>query len=400
MKKIRDMKALARETLLDKYGTVIGAYFLSGVITAVSVFITVLCIAAALANTGRFEPLARRLIPSFKAIPALSVVCSVLFTAFVIFTVILVCWLRFGRKKLLLNICRGEKYGCSDIFYAFKAGAHPWRIIGVQLAGAFFVFVNNLIPLIVLLAARVSGFNVNQPDTKSPWYIAIIAVNVLTTLWMAWLSLGFTFADTVILDRPETGVLEALRESLRVTALKKIKLLWMVSFSFIFWYILISISKLAALWVLPYIETTLMIFYLCARGEEFVIPANRPAAPEAEKTPDGQMSKETAPEAPAAAEEPFGAEESAETPEPAAAGNAPQEAAVSAGIPAYYAKKETDEVLIDAETEAEDGTAPKDGIVVSEVSGEETDKAVQETEPAANTAGALPEEVIISEDEV
>lgn len=143
-----------------------------------------------------------------------------------------------------------------------------------------------------------------------------------------------------------------------------------------------------------------MIFYLCARGEEFVIPANRPAAPEAEKTPDGQMSKETAPEAPAAAEEPFGAEESAETSEPAAAGNAPQEAAVSAGIPAYYAKKETDEVLIDAETEAEDGTAPKDGTVVSEVSGEETDKAVQETEPAANTAGALPEEVIISEDEV
>ncbi|MCQ2401500.1 MAG: DUF975 family protein [Lachnospiraceae bacterium] len=370
MKKIRDMKALARESLLDKYGTVIGAYFLSGVLVSISALLAVFNIVAALANTRRFEPVAQKFIPSFKAVPALSVVGAVFFTAFLVFTVILSYWLRFGRKKLLLNICRGEKYGCSDIFYAFKGGTHPWRVIGVNIVGTIFVNVNFLIPTFLSWAAKVSGYDEKNPDPQSPWFIAILVVNIITLLWVIWLSIGFTFADTVILDKPDTGVLEALKESLHITRFKKLKLFWMVTFSFIFWYLLMWLCRIASLWVLPYIETTMVVFYLCAMGEEFVIPANRPAT-----------ADQTVPEAPT--------------------GTAPVAAAteeVPETAPAAYVAEEVPETAPEApvaETAAEPATAePVPAIGETPAASEEDKATLAETETVAETVPeALEEEI-------
>lgn len=414
MKKIRDMKALARESLLGKYGTVIGAYFLSGVLIFLSSILTVLSIVFALANTRGLGRYVKQVIPSFNAVPALSVFLAAAFAALLVFTIILGCWLKFGRTKLLLNICRGEKYGCSDIFYAFKSGTHPWRVIGIYILETVFVNAAFLIPFIVTLAAKVSGYNVNEPDPGGPWGIAIIAVNVLTVFWALWLSLGFTFADTVILDRPGTGVLEALKESLRITRFKKIRLFWLMTFSFIFWYILISISKLASLWVLPYIETTLVIFYLCARGEEFVIPANRPE----EATVHNTEETGTAPAAPAPQENTAeavsgpaaenvsesGPAVSDRTEQPSASA-APQ-ASAAAGVMKPETAFEKTEISPEtpASEQAEPAAAVRNEAAAPVASAETVRKAeTEDMQPSGTGAviGDKPEEgIVITEDEV
>lgn len=303
MKKTGDMKALARETLLGKYKTVIGACLLSGITVFLSGLPALFCILAAFANTERFEPAVRKLIPSFQKSPALSVIFAVLFTAFSLLTFILACFMRIGRQKLLLNICRGEKYGCSDIFYAFRRGSHPWRIIGVDIVTLMFVNAAYIIPAVLSLAARACGHDQREPVLSDPWGIAVFAVNILALLLSFWLSLGFAFAATVIIDRPEARIMEALKASLRITKHRKLKLCWLISVSFIFWYLLVWTVKIASLWVLPYIEATVIIFYLCARGEEFAIPANRPkTVPSAEPAEKAEASEEEVPAEEAAPE--------------------------------------------------------------------------------------------------
>lgn len=424
MKKIRDMKALARQSLLGKYGTVIGAYFLSGALIGLSALLAVFSIVAAFANTGRFEPVAQKVIPSFKAVPALSVVFAVLFTAFILFTVILTIWLRFGREKLLLNICRGEKYGCSDIFYAFKGGTHPWRVVVVRLLGSFFIEVNYLIPAILMWAAKVSGYDRKNPDTQSPWFIAIIIVNVLVAIWTIWLSIGFTFSETVIIDRPDTGVFEALKASLNVTKFKKLKLFWMVTFSFIFWYFAVWLVKIASLWVLPYVETTVIIFYLCARGEEFVIPANKPKAdapeeaseaepsadePAKKESEDAEPTKEEVSAAPVNEPVPDSFEEAPET------GEEQKEAfeTFSEGGVLREGPQGEEEILISDYEEAPESAAPMEtevplevvepvaiGDAAAPVNEPDTEDAVPVDEPVPVSLEEAAEEIIITEDEV
>ena len=396
MKKIRDMKALARETLIGRYGTVIGAYFLSGLMIFLSGLLALFCLLTAFANTDRFEPMIRKTIPSFQRNPALSVICAVLFAVSAVFTFILSCWLRFGRQKLLLNICRGEKYGCSDIFYAFKRGSHPWKVIGVSLLTLIFVEAANLIPAALSLAAGAFGYDRGNQDPVSPWGIAIFAANILALLLSLWLSMGFTFAETVIIDRPEAGVFEAIRNSLRITKHRKLKLFWMVILSFFFWYLLICIVKIASLWVLPYVEASVIIFYLCARGEEFVIPANRPETGSVPETEEVPVEKTEVPkEAPA--------EE-----------NVPEEASVFEGLDALEKEaavweNEDPGIRVPAIPFKEDTMKGEETIVIDEEpvseETEEVSEPVTVREPVPeNVPEEIPEingeEIIIMEDEV
>lgn len=265
--KIRNMKAYAREVLLHRYGIVIGTWILSGIIVAVSGILTLVSIGFALANTERFAEMIQKQNPGFVRIPALSVVFSVVFTALLLFTAVLAIWVDIGRKKIILRICRREETRVTDLFYAFKRGSRPLRIVALSIVQYVLVEINLLIPLLLSKIAGLCGHSV--PDTydfSTPWGIAVSAANILVLLWMFWLSAGFMFSETALIDHPSLRVTEALRESLRITRWKKLKLLWML-FSFIFWVLLMELAPVARLWVSPYIEASIVAFYLSAKGE-------------------------------------------------------------------------------------------------------------------------------------
>lgn len=297
MLRIKDIKAYARETLLGKYRTAIGAYFLSGLMTGLCILLTLVSLSLCLSNTRRFESDVQHLIPSWKAVPALSVVFLFVFIVLIVFTLIFVFWAKIGRQKLILNICRGQSYKVSDIFYAFRAGSHPFKIIGLLILQQIFVRLPGILPFLLKAAAKVSGYRETSFEqmVHNPWGIAILVVSFLTSIFMIYLSIGFVFGETILIDRPETDVMDALKESLHLMRWKKLKFIWML-ITFIFWAILMSLVPIAGLWVSPFIEAAIVIFYLSARGEKYAVPAIR----EAEIAASWETEEEKAEETPAA----------------------------------------------------------------------------------------------------
>ncbi|MDO4488411.1 MAG: DUF975 family protein [Eubacteriales bacterium] len=295
MLKIRQIKGLARETLLPNYGTVFAAYLLS-FMTEFIVFMLAmfsLLIAAFNVDSGfvlNNMGLDLRVIQQgYRPIPEVGIAGVVIYVLLAVFAIVLSVWLSISRRKIILRLCLGEKTNSSDIFYAFMPGSHPWKVIFTYVMGDILVMLNLLIPGLLYMAAVATGYNYVTAYIGEPWSIALIAVAALTLLWMVYLKFAFSFAGIIMVDRPSVGIFGALKESFKITAFKKIKYIWFRYFSFLFWAPVLAISRLSALWVLPYFEAALMVFYISLRKEEHLIPAYRAMNG---KTPDGPVERE------------------------------------------------------------------------------------------------------------
>ncbi|MBQ7174111.1 MAG: DUF975 family protein [Lachnospiraceae bacterium] len=288
MMKVREIKALARETLIGRYGTLIIAGILSALLILLSAAIALAGLAAAVNWSGILAGPdgqgVRITAPGIDATINSPVQASVplmaagvmVFTLFLILTVILVIWLGIGKRKLMLNICRGDKYGIGDIFYGFSAEAHPFRVILTSIAR---FLIHNLVGLIALGILAGIQYASAHSAAATPQQFRIILYVALAVLILIQLNvdLGFAFAELSIIDRPETRIGAALGHSRAVTKGRKIKLIWMMTFSFIFWILLMSICRFTALWIVPYIRAAFTVLYLDGDGSAWQIPANRPS---------------------------------------------------------------------------------------------------------------------------
>jgi len=304
MLKVREVKALARQTLIGRYTTLI----LAGIVAAVLVFLSSAAMfggfAAALNWSGALagpdgngysiiQPGINLHIYS-DAAPSMPLMIAgvVVFTIFLIITLILLIWFSIGKRKLMLNICRGDRYGVGDLFYGFSAEAHPFRVIFASIAR---FLIHNLVGLIALgLFLGSSRILRDMPDASyelKKWLPIVILV--IMALIQLNIDIGYTFAELSIIDRPETRVGEALKHSREVTKGRKLKLIWMALFSFIFWYLLISVCRFTALWILPYIRAAYTVLYLDGDGSAWQLPPNRPSY-KASQYPQKPEVKETA----------------------------------------------------------------------------------------------------------
>ena len=97
-----------------------------------------------------------------------------------------------------------------------------------------------------------------------------ITVGVLVMLWSLLLivpgiiaAYRYSMATFLLLDHPEYGVMDCIRESKRITAGHKGEL-FMLDLSFLGWYLLTSapyVGYLASIWVAPYIGLTRTLYY-------------------------------------------------------------------------------------------------------------------------------------------
>ena len=304
MLKVREIKALARQTLIGRYGTLI----LAGIVAAVLVFLSSAAmfggLAAALNWSGALagpdgngysiiRPGINLHIYS-DAAPSmpLMIVGVIVFTIFLIITLILLIWFYIGKRKLMLNICRGDRYGLGDLFYGFSAEAHPFRVIFASIAR---FLIHNLVGLIALgVFFGSSRILRDMPDASlelKKW-LPIVLIVIMALIQLN-IDIGYTFAELSIIDRPETRVGEALKHSREVTKGRKLKLIWMALFSFIFWYLLICVCRFTALWILPYIRAAYTVLYLDGDGSAWQLPPNRPSY-KASQYPQKPEVKETA----------------------------------------------------------------------------------------------------------
>ena len=247
--KIKDYKTKARLLLRGKYGILIAARFIEEMISyaAIIAMIMVLGAAAAFILEGN---------------AALGAGGAILFAVVLIAAVLICLFISLGISKQYLNMCRRGYVSFSDLFYAFSRGAHPLRYVWVSLWLIFILFVPGVIILLALLTLSILSFD-NSPVVLVISYAAFY-------IYVIYMSLRYAFAPVIVIDRPSLGVFAAMKRSARLTKGRKLKLIWLFCFSFLPWGIpLLLTLGIAALWITPYIYTTVFLFYLDAEREAF-----------------------------------------------------------------------------------------------------------------------------------
>ncbi len=337
MMKVRECKALARETLIGRYSTMIGAYFLSLLISLLMLAFTVGCAFFAVLNTGALNS---ALNVNYNFSYPLVVIGVLGFLAMILVSWLVTTWMEIGRQKLMLNICRGRRYGVGDLFYGFQTGAHPWKYVLASIILMIIVGVLRAVP--GGIAAFITYVFKENSDQAQ---LVTAIVELVFLLFSLYISIRLMFTRTVLIDKPETDVMRAFGISGELMRGRKLKGFWLTYFSFLLWSILVVICPFVSLWVMPYMECTRTLFYLDADGSIWQVPgparkapAPAPAAPVTPAAAPAQAPQPAPAAQPEAAAEPAPAAAEANIPiptEPAAAASAeeaeaPQEAAVSA----------------------------------------------------------------------
>ena len=247
--KIKEYKAKARRMLLGNYGILIGARFFIGILSYALGFAVV----AALLGT---------ISVAISGVAAVTAFSSVMLALLIIAALVALFFFELGSTKLYLNFCRRGEASFTDLFYAFRKGSHPFRYVAVSLLVFFACFIPGL--LVWFFAALGIGLLTDSYTAGS------LIGYLLMLILIFYLALKFMFAPTIVIDRPGTGAWAAIRRSSRLTKKRKLRLLWLCTFSFFFWSIPILLSfGLASLWIEPYISTTFYLFYLKAEEECF-----------------------------------------------------------------------------------------------------------------------------------
>lgn len=171
-----------------------------------------------------------------------------------------------GLIRMHMNICNGQKANVGDLFWAFRNRPVKFAGIGVLILLAMMVL---MIPLWILIAAAVvSG------DTKFLAVFMVIYMAVLMVV-MAWWYLNFAMFYYILVEDPEKGIIEALKESHQLMKGNRCRYLVM-GLSWLGWEIFALASfGIGYLWILPYIYCTSVYFYQDLKPQVETIPPER-----------------------------------------------------------------------------------------------------------------------------
>ncbi|MCI8662792.1 MAG: DUF975 family protein [Hungatella sp.] len=161
------------------------------------------------------------------------------------------CLVLPGYCRFYLNICLGREGGVSDIFRGFAEG----RFWGIGLVISL-IFGLLITPDIVLTSVMV---------TMDEVFFPLIFMSVYNLcLMIAGLYVSFTYGQfyLILADNPGMALGEALKESRRLMRGSRFRL-FVLGLSFLGWFALAYITfGLSILWLVPYMMTTNVYFYL------------------------------------------------------------------------------------------------------------------------------------------
>ena len=224
------LKRMARSCLKGKYGFFILAYLLIAVISAIAVSIPF----------GLFGIASHPLL---------------LFTQIVVFFMlsVLVNMLNIGFTKLALSAVRREPLFFKDLFYAFTHQTDQFLILELILTG-----IATILYLPTLYLSHLADYSLLSLLSSQ---LLIIGWNIIAIFLTLLFTLCFTLSVYLLIDQPTLGPVEALRESVLLMRGLKGRLFYL-RISFIGMYALGILSGgIGVLWVFPYEEVTLAMFY-------------------------------------------------------------------------------------------------------------------------------------------
>ncbi len=262
MLRVGECKALARQNLSGRWGTVIGAQVIASVIQFIVLTLTAASLGMAMFFGNVFHNFA------FQNLK-LMVTGALSFTAFLFIFVILSVFLYYGQIKLMLNLLRGKKYGMGNIFHAFKKGSHPWRIMLIQI-----IKTGIVIGLGVISQGLKVTFESGITNNSTTFLAGVATIRIVFIIISVIVEIETYFCMITAVDKPEAGVWECFKHSARLMRHRQLKGLWLIYFSFFFWHLLTAIFPVAGLWVMPYMLCTQIIFYMDADENLWQLPGS------------------------------------------------------------------------------------------------------------------------------
>lgn len=229
-----ELKRIAKGKLLGNYSIPMGAVIIFFVITFIITFF----------STFAF----------FRTITIFGYVVSSL-CEFIVS--ILLGVLSAGMSSLFLNFCRNKEYKIGDILYGFRN--YPDHVIGILIL-LFLMVLACFLPVIILGALSKA---VDLLALK----LLLILFEIIGVVLSIILMLTYSQSIYLYIDDPHMKVMDALRESKEMMRGNKGRLFYLV-ISF-FGLILLSVLScyIGMLWIGPYMNTTLSLFYMDLRGE-------------------------------------------------------------------------------------------------------------------------------------
>ena len=160
--------------------------------------------------------------------------------------------LEVGGQKVFLDISRGKKPELMQLFYGFTHGI--LKFLGLYFLMILITLVMEIPYLIVTAAAAVTGF--------IPLMVVLMVIMIAVSMVAIMIvSLGIGQAIFLMIDEPDKGVFQCIRESWSMMRGNKRRLFY-VQISFCGIMILGYTSLIGFLWVLPYVYCTYIHFYL------------------------------------------------------------------------------------------------------------------------------------------
>lgn len=251
MKRAAEYRTLARCSLSGRYGTMIAAQFISGMIisTALSVLIFGLIFALLGFNlsadwSGGYS----------AASPIIVVIIAIAIAALFFLALIAQVLLNCGMLKLACRAWKQEPAHLGDMFYGFK-GKAPWRIIGIS-------FLVGIMEFVMMIPYQICSFaNAFREDISLVLILLMILTYLLAIAGAVLVSLFFGLSLYALVDMPELGAVQCLKTSARLTRGRRWNLCCLY-LSFFGWTILGIMSfGIGMLWITPYINCTLFHFY-------------------------------------------------------------------------------------------------------------------------------------------
>lgn len=249
----KELKAIAKRALLGNYGTVAGAQLL-GILAMIAASVPVLVIMTMTMFAGIAGGATEN-----------SVGAGIFIGIGIWYLLILILGMLFmiGTTRICYLFCTSQTGRVGDLLYAFKN--HPVRFAGVSLLVTLISLLGALPGILMMIAGE---FLVEGAAAAALYLVG----NILCFLLAAAVALRYFLAVFVLIEEPWRRVGECIRLSREMMAGNRMRL-FVLQLSF-FGILMLNYLTfgIGSLWIMPYIISTNVCFYLSVKEETYGSP--------------------------------------------------------------------------------------------------------------------------------
>ena len=245
---ISDLKAKAKDQLLGNYGIATGSFALLFVLVYALISILIGALAASIAP---------------DAVAATGGSVSNQIKSYAISTVIAVLSsiLTVGHLYILKQISEGGRPILSDLFFAIRN--HPDKVIIIALT-LILAQIILCLPATLVGGSLASGQYLYFEGKTFLLYIVLYLAGMIASYYI---DLMLAMSYMIYLDDPQKRVTEIIRQSISMMKGNKFRYFYMILSFLGYWALILLSIGIAALWVIPYQNMTVVQFYTDLRDK-------------------------------------------------------------------------------------------------------------------------------------